>query len=163
MKMIKKKESKSIKRGVNILTGVTFKIKIAILFLVLSACSRICPATLTALDFWYESDQFMGVNKIIMGATFRNDSSSSLTFGPGDTFQLWINDTNGDAVSPPVTINEEPSGPVPPDSTFTYNLTIDVSDFIPSFVTLGFRGVSTELGTMRPNNMSLVEVSFTCN
>ena len=147
----------------NILTRVTFKIKIAILILVLAACSRICPVTLTALTSWYESDQFMGVNEITMLATFRNDSSSSLTFESGETFQLWINDTNGDALSPPVTINEEPSGPVPPDSTFTYNLTIDVSDFIPSFVTLSFRGVSTELGTMSPNNMSLVEVSFTCN
>jgi hypothetical protein len=161
--MIKKKASKSIKRGVTILTKITFTITIAILIAVLAACSPMCPATLTALNSWYKSDLLMGFDEITMVATFRNDSSSSLTFGPGETFDLWINDTNGDAVIPPVTINEEPSGPVLPDATFTYNVTIDVSDFTPSFVTLGFRGVSTELGTMSPNEMSLVEVYFTCN
>jgi hypothetical protein len=161
--MIKKQISKSIKGGVHILTRGAFTIKTAIVIAVLTACSPMCPATLTALNAWYESDRFMGFNEITMVATFRNDSSSSLTFGPRETFDLWIKKTYGDAAIPPVTINEEPSGAVPPDATFTYNVTIDVSGFIPSFVKLGFRGISAELGTMSPNAMPLREVSFACN
>ena len=134
----------------------------AISFIFLPTCSPVCPTTLNTLDFWYESDIFIGYSEITMVATFRNNLDTPITFRPPETFQLWIN-IFGNIINPPVDINNEPSGIIVAGATFTYNLTIDVSDFTTSLVRLKFRGRCSEFGVLSPDDMPLVEVSFTCS
>ncbi|MCL4251884.1 MAG: hypothetical protein KJ065_27275 [Anaerolineae bacterium] len=122
-----------------------------------------CPETLVLgpTNHWFETyPPFAWVSEIRMVLVLRNEDpfGRELTFSE-DTFQLW---SVPSGIVPPVVITDEPSGVVPFDSLFTYDLTIDVSSLPSADDVLAFRPKSYTSGTMPPSWAPVVEVAFTC-
>ncbi len=134
-----------------------------------------CPGDLVLgpTDSWYETDiPFSGIDEIHMVVVLSNEDAHSrdLQFS-GQTFQLWSVPRSKVASSavatpiiehPPIVVNDEPSGVVPHQSRFLYDLTIDVSGLPSEDPVLGFRPVSRTSGTMRPRAAPVIEVTITC-
>ena len=96
-----------------------------------------------------------------MKATFINNTSEPLPFATGESSELWIN-RNGHTADPPITVNSEPTSDVAPGAAFSYDITVNVSQFRNTRLVIDFRGHRHESGPVLPAEMSLVSVTFTC-
>jgi hypothetical protein len=133
---------------------------VVLLLCPLVATAQRCPTTLTPLINRYEtSPPFTGLSQLRMAVTFRNETTDTLVFVPGDTFQWWGEPT-GD---PPVVINSEPVGSVAPGATFSYDLTFDLSG-LSTTTALAFRVEESSVqGVLDPDEASVVSAEFTCS
>lgn len=119
-------------------------------------CS-VCPTTLEALAFWYETTpDLTGFTSIRMNATFRNTDDFSRDFNMNG-FQTW---TVPSVDTPGTVVHDEPVF-VAFGDTGSYDVTFDLS-LHPAETGIAFRPVSIEAGTMPPHRFSLVTASFDC-
>ncbi len=126
----------------------------------------VCPTFTNLLEpdptnNWYVTkpkrilSNFNTVNFIV---TFTNGEVADMVFSSSPQFQLW---TVPSVINPPVVINSEPSGNVPPGAVFSYDLTIDVSGLPETEIQLAFRPVENNVyGTLDPSKVPLVSESI---
>lgn len=102
------------------------------------------------------------LGQIRVQTTFRNiHATNNMQFA--GNFQLTT--TPGGTAPPtlPVTVNSAPAGIVPPGSTFTYDLTIDLSGLPATDTNILFRPVDENLfGTIGPLHAEIVSSTSTC-
>lgn len=83
---------------------------------------------ITLTNWWVTSpDTPLGnAGTIRIVAEFLNVAGGDFEFTqPSPRFQLWTDPSN---ITPPFVVNAEPTGKVSPGATYTYDLTVDVSD-----------------------------------
>ncbi len=127
-----------------------------------------CPQNFVAKSYWYESDPgFSNTKKISVQVVVRNKGDKEMFFkSPSEqTLQLWgIPPTRDEGVYvPKYTFNSAPSGSVAVDSTFSYDLTVDLSDAPSEINGLAFRPVDKNFGTMQPSKGVIENATFSCN
>lgn len=121
-----------------------------------------CPTTLNALEYWYESDQFLGASEVNMVATFTNATAVNLRFSNTSAPQVW---SVPDADSLPIVFTFTPDNTdIVPGGTFFVDLTIDVSGLDANNDKFAFRPRELNaFGTIAPSKIPLQSVSFSCN
>jgi len=128
-----------------------------------TSTSSICPV-FEITQFWYETSPqavLSGFGQIRLVLTLQNDTVSN--FELDGTIQIWTSPSIIGPPALPVVVNSPPVGTFVPGSTFTYDITVDLSGLPGTEVALALRGIDTNLfGRIRPNIASIVSSTSTC-
>ena len=108
-------------------------------------------------NWWFETPSIpSGTQTIVINATFINQDSFGRSFSfPASPYQLWAYESDRAFVLIPeevITILQKPTESVDYNSTFHYEIEMDVSA-LPDLVTVAFRVVTIEGGTMHPDDV----------
>lgn len=122
-----------------------------------------CPIFTTTTD-WYETSPqtvLSTLGQIQLIFTLRNDTGSNFVLN--GTFDMWSEPNVINPPTFPVVVNSSASGTITPGSTFSYDLTIDLSGLPATEVTLAIRPFEfSSLGLIRPDIASIVSSTSTC-